>query len=62
MTQGTGRPRRRWLLGLAALATVVLVAAGGVLVTRLVSRQAPGPIAGSATPTPATPTSAPVTA
>ncbi len=44
--------RRRWLLGLAALVAVLLVAAGAVVTTRLVTRPAPAPVAGSATPTP----------
>ncbi|NES31117.1 LytR family transcriptional regulator [Micromonospora terminaliae] len=56
--------RRRWLLGLAALVAVVLVAAGAVVTTRLVSRPSPGPVAGSAPPSPSSPavtTPAPVT-
>ncbi|MET7805896.1 LCP family protein [Micromonospora chersina] len=56
--------RRRWLLGLAALVAVVLVGAGAVVATRLVSRQTPGPVAGPATPSPSTAaptTPAPVT-
>ncbi|NES12700.1 MULTISPECIES: LCP family protein [Micromonospora] len=44
--------RRRWVLGLAALVAVLVVAAGAVVVTRLVSHPAPAPVAGSATPTP----------
>jgi LCP family protein required for cell wall assembly len=44
--------RRRWMLGLAALVAVLVVAAGAVVATRLVSRDSPAPVAGSATPTP----------
>ncbi|MFG3418321.1 LCP family protein [Micromonospora sp. NPDC048063] len=36
MAQGTGAQRPRWVLGLAALAAAVLVAAGVLVVTRLV--------------------------
>ncbi|GAA4579104.1 hypothetical protein GCM10023176_56220 [Micromonospora coerulea] len=61
MTQDAARPRRRWLLGLAALVAVALVAAGAVVATRLVSRSGPGPVAASATPTPSLTTGAPVT-
>ncbi|MFG3696923.1 LCP family protein [Micromonospora sp. NPDC047620] len=53
MAQGTGAQRPRWVLGLAALAAVVLVAAGVLVVTRLVgddgSRRT-GPTAATATP------------
>ncbi|MEV5763335.1 LCP family protein [Micromonospora sp. NPDC052213] len=61
MAQGTGAQRPRWVLGLAALAAAVLVAAGVLVVTRLVgddgSRRI-GPTA--ATPTAsATPTADP---
>ncbi|MEU2611647.1 LCP family protein [Micromonospora sp. NPDC007271] len=57
------RPRRRWPLGLAALVSVLLVAAGAVVATRLVSRPSPsaspGPVAGPATPTASTGTPTP---
>ncbi|MFJ8580185.1 LCP family protein [Micromonospora sp. NPDC093277] len=63
------KPRRRWLLGLAALVAVLLVAAGAAVVTRLASRPSPGgspgPVAAptspsvSPTPTPASPTPPP---
>ncbi|MFR9774757.1 LCP family protein [Micromonospora sp. MS34] len=52
--------RRRWWLGSAALLAVLVVAAGAVLTTRLVSRPTPAPVAASAAPGPsagpATPT------
>ncbi|MFU8854094.1 LCP family protein [Micromonospora sp. SL1-18] len=58
MTQGTGTPRRRWL-GLAALVAVLLVAAGAVVATRLVSRPTPSPAADSpASPSASAPTNA----
>ncbi|SBT47515.1 LCP family protein [Micromonospora auratinigra] len=44
--------RRRWLLGLAALVAVLVVAAGAVLATRLASRPSPAPAAGAPTPSP----------
>lgn len=44
--------RRRWVLGLAALVAVLVVAAGAVVVARLVAHSAPGPVAGSAAPSP----------
>ncbi|MEU8259994.1 LCP family protein [Micromonospora sp. NPDC048999] len=57
------RPRRRWPLALAALAAVLLVAAGGVVAIRLVSRPSPvaspGPTADPATPSPSASTPAP---
>ncbi|WP_446216880.1 LCP family protein [Micromonospora sp. IBHARD004] len=64
MTQETARPRRRWMLGAAALVAVLLVAAGAVAATRLLSRStpAPGPAAGPATPTPSASAPAPATA
>ncbi|MCW3843891.1 LCP family protein [Micromonospora yasonensis] len=53
--------RRRWVLGLALVA-VLVVAAGAVVTARLVSRPSPAPIAGSATPTPTpTPSAGPST-
>lgn len=51
--------RRRWMLGLAALVAVLVVAAGAVVVTRLVSRPTPAPVAGSASPSAAPSTPAP---
>ncbi|SBT51268.1 LCP family protein [Micromonospora narathiwatensis] len=49
------RPRRRWLLGLAALVAVLLVGGGVVVATRLAARPSPaaspGPVADPATPT-----------
>ncbi|MFC4146188.1 LCP family protein [Micromonospora mangrovi] len=60
MTQGTAQPRRRWLLGLAALVAVLLVAAGAVVATRLAGRHTPAPVAGPAAPTPS-PTTVPLT-
>jgi LCP family protein required for cell wall assembly len=66
MTQDAARPRPRWLLGLAALVAVLVVAAGAVTATRLAGRHTPGPVAGApgtTTPTPTpTPTVAPTTA
>lgn len=64
MTQGTARPGRRWLLGVAAVVAVLLVAAGAVVATRLASRStpAPGPVAGPATPTPSASAPTPVPA
>ncbi|MGC1211470.1 MAG: LCP family protein [Micromonospora sp.] len=61
MTQDAARPRRRWLLGLAALVAVALIAAGVVVTQRLVPRSGPGPVAASATPAPSITTGAPVT-
>ncbi|MGC4787378.1 LCP family protein [Micromonospora sp. DT178] len=62
MTQRTGAPRPRWVLGLAALAAVVLVAVGALVVTRLVRddgpRRAIGPTGGTGTPQ-ASPTPSP---
>ncbi|MEU3453287.1 LCP family protein [Micromonospora sp. NPDC006766] len=52
------RPRRRWPLVLAALAAVLLVAAGAVVTTRLISRPTPDSGTGPATPTPSTATPA----
>ncbi|WP_319463828.1 LCP family protein [Micromonospora sp. RTP1Z1] len=62
MTQDSAGPRRRRLPGVAVVLAVLLVAAGAVVTTRLVSRSAPapGPVTGSATPTPSA--SAPATA
>jgi polyisoprenyl-teichoic acid--peptidoglycan teichoic acid transferase len=47
---------------LAALAAVLVVAAGAVLTTRLVSRESPAPVAGPTTPTPSASPSAPAPA
>ncbi|MGC4762278.1 LCP family protein [Micromonospora sp. DT46] len=62
MTQRTGAPRPRWVLGLAALAVVVLVAVGALVVTRLVRddgpRRAIGPTGATGTPQ-ASPTPSP---
>ncbi|MFJ6198481.1 LCP family protein [Micromonospora sp. NPDC092111] len=64
MTQGTGAGRPRWVLGLAALAVLVLVAAAAVVVTRLVrddtAQRRTGAVAATGTPTPSpTPSPAP---
>ncbi|MFG1889923.1 LCP family protein [Micromonospora sp. NPDC049051] len=62
MTERAGAARPRWLLGLAALAAVVLVAAGALVVTRLVRDDAPqrgiGPAGATGTPQ-ASPTPSP---
>ncbi|MFE9688435.1 LCP family protein [Micromonospora sp. NPDC005806] len=54
--------RRRWLLGTAALVAVLLVAAGAVVASRLLSRPSPTPVAGSAAPTGSASPSAPAPA
>ncbi|MEU4780093.1 LCP family protein [Micromonospora sp. NPDC023633] len=62
MTQRTGAPRPRRVLGLAALAAVILVAAGALVVTRLVGDDGPprgvGPTGATGTPQ-ASPTPSP---
>ncbi|MGK5520241.1 LCP family protein [Micromonospora sp. URMC 107] len=62
MTQRTGAPRPRWVLGLAALAAVILVAVGALVVTRLVGDDGPprgvGPTGATGTPQ-ASPTPSP---
>ncbi|MEV4463296.1 LCP family protein [Micromonospora echinofusca] len=62
MTERTGAPRPRWMLGLAALAAVILVAVGTLVVTRLVRDDGPqrgtGPTAATGTPQ-ASPTPSP---